>query len=624
MVEGIWILLMVGTVLVVAPLASRLGVAAPLALVVVGIGASFLPFVPHEPIDPEIILTGLLPPLLYASAIGVSLLDVRSEARPILLLSVGLVAFTALGVGATVWWLLPVVGFAAAFALGAVVAPPDAVSATAIGRTIGLPRRVLTMLEGESLLNDATALVLLSTAIAAMSGAATVGSITGGFLLSAVGGAGVGFVVAWVVGQVHQRVTSPSVNTGLSLITPWLAFMPAEAIHASGVLAVVVAGLIIAHKSPMQQNALSRISQTTNWRTVQFLLENLVFLIIGLQLSTIIGAVADTEIGVIEVVLVCLAVFVAVVVLRFVWVFVTRFAVVLGRGAEGRPLSVPEASVLAFAGMRGVVTLAAAFALPPETPQREVLVLVAMVVAVGSLLIEGSLLPWFARLMGVRGPGSSEDALQEAHAVQRVMEAGVKRLDEIDEAHALDPDTVDELRRMAERRINRSWEALGSQTTHKTPAQTFRALRIKMLRAEREEALRIRADRGVDHEVLQRVMISLDMEEAVVLAAGEGVDADADDDVVTPDSIAGECEHLEAARDGDQPEADADHCLDCDREGTATVHLRMCLTCGKVGCCDSSPATHARRHHDETGHPVMRSIEPNEAWLWCYPDELLG
>ncbi|MEH0111265.1 Na+/H+ antiporter [Tersicoccus sp. MR15.9] len=622
MIEGIWILLMIVTVLVVAPLARRLGVAAPLALVVVGIGASFLPFVPHEPIDPEIILTGLLPPLLYASAIGVSLLDVRSEARPILLLSIGLVAFTAFGVGLAVWWLLPI-GFAAAFAIGAVVAPPDAVSASAIGRTIGLPRRVLTMLEGESLLNDATALVLFGTALSAMSGAASFGSVTGGFLLSALGGAGVGVVVAWIIGQVHVRVTNPSVNTGLSLITPWLAFEPAEAIHGSGVLAVVVAGLIIAHRSPEQQNALSRISQSTNWRTVQFLLENLVFLIIGLQLSTILGAVGETQIGAVPIIALCAAVFIAVVALRFIWVFVTRFAVVLGRGAEGRPLSVPESAVLAFAGMRGVVTLAAAFALPPETPRREVLVLIAMVVAVGSVLIEGSLLPAFARWVGVRGPGRSEDALQEAHAVQRVMEAGVQRLDEIDEAHAMDPETVDELRRMAERRINRSWEALGSQTEHKTPAQTYRALRIKMLRAERDEALRIRADRGVDHAVLQRVMDSLDMEEAVVLSAGGEAEED-DEDLVTPSAIAGECEHLDEARDRDQPEANADHCLDCDREGTPTVHLRMCLTCGNVGCCDSSPGTHARRHHEETGHPVMRSIEPSEAWLWCYPDELLG
>lgn len=623
MAEGVWILLMVVTVLVVAPLSGRLGVAAPLALVVVGIGASFLPFVPHEPIDPEIILSGLLPPLLYASAIGVSLLDVRSEARPILLLSVGLVAFTALGVGVTVWWLLPM-GFAAAFALGAVVAPPDAVSATAIGRTIGLPRRVLTVLEGESLLNDATALVLLGTAISAMSGAASFGSVTGGFLLSAVGGAGMGVVVAWVVGQVHRRVGNPSVNTGLSLITPWLAFEPAELIRGSGVVAVVVAGLIIAHRAPVQQNALSRISQTTNWRTVQYLLENLVFLIIGLQLSTILGGVADSDIGVAGIVGLCVVVLLAVIVLRAVWVFATRFAVVIGRGDQGHPLSVPEAAVLSFAGMRGVVTLAAAFALPAETPHREVLVLLAMVVAIGTLLIQGSLLPAFARWMGVRGPGRAEDALQEAHAVQRVMEAGVRRLDEIDEAHTLDPDAVEELRQMAGRRVNRSWEALGSQTSHRTPAQTFRNLRIKMLRAERDEALRIRADRGVDHAILQRVMNSLDLEEAVVLAAGQDVADDEEEDVVTPASIAGECEHLEAARDRDQPEPRSDHCLDCEREGTPTVHLRMCLTCGYVACCDSSPGRHARRHHDQTGHPVMRSIEPGEAWLWCYTDELLG
>ncbi|HEY8295595.1 MAG TPA: cation:proton antiporter, partial [Micrococcaceae bacterium] len=317
-------LAVVVTVLIVTGFATRFRLPAPLLLTVVGVGASFLPFVPDIHLDPELVLVGILPPLLYAAAIRSSLIDFRDNRVAIGFLSVGLVIVTALGVGLVAWWLLPI-PFAAAFALGAVVAPPDAVAATAIGRRIGLPRRLVTLLEGESLLNDATALVCLSTAAAAITGTVTVWGVGGSFLLSAAGGLAVGIVVAFVINWVHRRFTDAVTNTALSLITPFLAFLPAQAIHGSGVLAVVVAGLLIAHSAPRVQTAASRLGERTNWSAIQFLLENGVFLIIGLQMRTILGAVSSSQLPWATTLVAAGGVLLAVIVLRPLWVFPARF-----------------------------------------------------------------------------------------------------------------------------------------------------------------------------------------------------------------------------------------------------------------------------------------------------------
>ena len=291
------LVVLVTTVLVFAGLARRFGLSAPLVLTVVGVIASYLPFVPEVELEPELILVGLLPPLLYAAAIRTSLVDFRRNARPIALLSVGLVVFTTGAIGLLVWWLLPV-PLAAGIALGAVVAPPDAVAATSIARRVGMPRRVVTILEGESLVNDATALVLLRTAVVAIGGSVSAWEVGGAFLLSAVGGAAVGFAVAFVLAKLRRRLTDPVQDTTMSLLTPFVAYLAAEQIEGSGVLAVVVAGLLLGHKAPVIQTAASRISERTNWRTVQFLLENTVFLLIGMQASVIIGEVARSDVGV--------------------------------------------------------------------------------------------------------------------------------------------------------------------------------------------------------------------------------------------------------------------------------------------------------------------------------------
>jgi monovalent cation/hydrogen antiporter len=616
-------LALVATVTAVAGLARRFNLSAPLLLTLVGVVGSFLPFIPEVHLSSEVVLVGLLPPLLYSAAIRSSLVDFKENRRAIGFLSVGLVIFTALGVGVVTWLLLPV-PFAAAFALGAVVAPPDAVAATAIARRIGLPRRVVTLLEGESLVNDATALVCLRTALTALAvGYVSIGAVALDFARAALGGVLIGVVVAWLVGLVRKRVNDSVIDTSLSFMAPFVAYLPAEALHASGVLAVVVAGLLLGHRAPVLQDAASRLSERINWSTIAFLLENAVFLLIGLQVRWIVADVSHSDLGPGQIIAACLAVLAAVVVLRPAWVFPVRYlAIRPGPDRTGRVPSWRSTAIVSWAGMRGVVTLAAVFALPESTPEREVLVLMAMVVTAGTLVLQGFSLPWLARRLGVHGPDPREDALQEATVLQSAVSAGLRHLDEC--ADEIDAQTMDTLRRRVEQRVNIVWERLGSNdSTQETPSETYRRVRLQMLEAERAEVLRIRDAGEADHEVLEQVMNALDLEESMLDRAERRDESVRKEPLLPPEPPGGACDHLREAPTHVRP-LTPQGCPDCAREGTSPVHLRMCLSCGNIGCCDSSVGKHADRHYELTGHPVMRSFEPGEAWRWCYVDDLLG
>ena len=258
------LLTLVVVVCAASALARRLNLSVPLLLVVVGVIGSYLPFIPAVKLDPELVLVGILPPLLYAAAIRTSLVEFRTNLRSIGLLSVGYVIFGTVAIGLIVWWLIPEIPLAAAFALGAVVAPPDAVAATTIARRVGLPRRVVSLLEGESLVNDATALVLLRTAIVAIGGSVTVWQVASDLAFAAVGGVVIGLIAAWLLLQIRKRVRNVAINTSMSLAAPFVAYLPAEGINASGVLAVVVAGLVIGTKTPAMPGGASRLSQRSS------------------------------------------------------------------------------------------------------------------------------------------------------------------------------------------------------------------------------------------------------------------------------------------------------------------------------------------------------------------------
>jgi Na+/H+ antiporter len=602
------------TVLAATTLADRLDVPAPLLLIVVGVAASYLPFVPTIHLTSDIVLLGLLPPLLYAAAIQTSLVDFNANRRSILLLSVGLVVFTTAGIALLVHALLPGLGWWACVAIGAVVAPPDAVAATSIGRRIGLPRRIVTILEGESLFNDATALVALRTAIAAGAGGVQMWRVGADFLVASIGGAAIGFAVFYVVARLRRHITDPILDTAISFVIPYATYIASEEAHSSGVVSVVVAGLLLGHKAPIVQTAQSRIAERINWRTIAYVLENTVFLLIGLQASWIIQDVSHSAVSAGRMAALCGLTLVAVVVLRMVWVFVARYLLVRpGPDRDlGRPPPATYTFLLGWAGMRGVVTLAAAFVIPADTEDREVLLLIAFTVVFGTLFLQGLSLPWLTRRLGVPGPDPLEDALARATVLQQASKAGFKKLTELeyDDPH----DVFDLLKQRIEQRNFAAWERLGTVADQEAPSELYARVRKAMIDAERSRVLEIRGAGMVASEVVSDVLAMLDVEESML-----DVSQQERSELRTATAMrrtGDSCVHLDAMpaiETKENPE-----CVDCLREGTTWVALRQCLTCGNLGCCDSSPRRHATLHFHDTTHPVMESAEPGEDWRWCY------
>ena len=503
-----------------AALARRLGLLAPILLVVLGLALSYLPGIPQVRLDPELVLVGILPPLLYVAALKTSVPAFRLNLRPILLLAVGLVLFTAFVVGTVVHLLLPEVPYAICLALGAVVAPPDAVAATAVARRVGLPRRIVTILEGESLVNDATALVLLRVAIIAATASGRgvgVGDVAREVLVATGGGIVVGLLGVLVFGFLHKRISDPLLDNALSLIVPFAVVFAAEEIHASGVVAVVVTGLGIGHKQPLLLSAASRLQVGAFWRLTQFLLEGLVFLLVGLQLREVLrdlnepfGRLAGITV----------AVLLAVILSRFVWLFpatyLTRLVPRIRRRDPAPPVRVPI--VLGWAGMRGVVTLAAALALPLTLADgrpypRQLFIWLAFAVIVVTLVAQGATLPAVARRLKLPPDDPVQDALSAAAVQQQAGRAARERLDKL--AEGAPPAVVERLRGLVQSRTNLAWERLGG-TERETPSQAYARLRQEMIDAEREVFRAARDSGRIPEEVLVRAYRDLDLEESLL------------------------------------------------------------------------------------------------------------
>jgi monovalent cation/hydrogen antiporter len=496
----------------------RLRVSSPLVLVLAGLAVSFVPGVPDFRINPDLVLLVVLVPLLYSAALDSSYLGFRANIRPIGLLAVGLVIFTTVLVGVVAWWVVPGLSLAAALVLGAVVAPPDAVAAIAVGRRLGLPRRMMTILAGESLVNDATSLTLFRVAvgIAAGSGVSLLGGF-GQFLLAGVGGVLVGLAVGWVAHWIRARLNDPPIESAFGLVVPFAVYLLAEEVHASGLLAVVVAGLYLGHRAPETGYA-TRLQDEAVWKASDTVLESVVFALIGLQLTSVVAEVGAVAPLLVAGVLVTLTATVA----RVVWVFPATYLPMLVpqvRAHSARP-SWRETAVVSWAGMRGVVSLAAAFAILPGVPHRDQLVFLAFFVTVGTLLLHGLTLPWLIRVLGVRGQESSQDALAEAAAQHAAGQAAVARLDDLTaNNHGEVPEhTVRKLRYLAQMRTNSTWERLGRGTAEvgESPGAAHRRLRRAMVSAERDTFVRYRDEGRIDDEVLRRVLRELDLEEAML------------------------------------------------------------------------------------------------------------
>jgi len=350
-----------------------------------------------------------------------------------------------------------------------------------------------------------------------------------------------------------------------------------------------------------------------------------VFLLIGLQVRIIVENAWRAPLNHWQLIGSCLTILLVTVLLRPIWVFPALYLPRrLSRRVRERDPAPPwqHPAVISWAGMRGVVTLAAVFLLPRDIPYRDVLVLAALVVVGGTLLLQGTTLPWLVRRLHLRGPSRAEDALQEAGLMQQVADAGLAALTEHSDANT-PVDVVDSLRQRVGHQVNAAWERLGpDESDLLTPSEHYRRLRLVMLQAERERLLAVRDAGVLDHEVLQSVMRVLDLEESLIDRFDEAEDELPADEPLRS-QLGLECEHLQSAPRTAKPDTPG-RCQECVVAGLNWVHLRMCLTCGHIACCDSSEGQHADRHYADTDHPVMRSVEAGEAWRWCYVNSQLG
>ncbi len=512
------VLLVSGAALLI--LSGPLRIPYPILLVLGGLLLGFGPGVPVVTMPPDVVLFGILPPLLYVSAYRTGLRELRKNLRPISLLAVGLVAVTTVGV-AVVAHIVADLGWAESFVLGAIVSPTDPIAAIAIGRRFGVPRRLTDIVEGESLVNDGTALVLLRTAIvAAVAGVFSPWAAGGRLVLAIVGGIAVGLVVGYVVRLVRRRLDNPPLEVTIAFLTGYFAFLPATVLGVSGVLAVVTAGVYLGWYTPELTSVQTRLQGSGFWEILTFLLNVLLFGLIGLQLRPIMDNLSGY--GGWSLAGDVIAIVLAVILVRILWVFpatyVPRwlFPRVLARDPYP-PWRYP--AFISWNGMRGAVTIAAALLIPLNTdagspfPDRELIVFFAFTVVLATLVVQGMTLPLVIRALRLEESDGRADE-EEARARIRAAEAALERLDELEsEAWVLD-DTAERLRGQYRFRIGRFSARVDPDGDGKIEKRSmkYQRLRRELLEAERQAVVEMRNTGEISDEVMRRVELDLDLE----------------------------------------------------------------------------------------------------------------
>ena len=502
----------VATMLAAAP---KLRIPYPILLVLGGLAIGLVPSMPEFELEPELVFFGVLPPLLYSAAFFTSLRDLRTNVRPIGLLAVGLVAATTVGVAVVAHAVIDDLSWASAFVLGAIVSPTDPLAATSIARRLGVPRKLVTIVEGESLVNDGTGLVLYRVAVAAVvTGTFSAFDTAGLFVLTAGGGIAVGLAVGWIVRQVRVRLDNPPAEITISLMTGYLAFIPAELLGLSAVLAAVTAGVYLGWHTPELTTAQVRLQGFAVWEIVQYLLNALLFVLVGLQLPVVVEALEDVPAA--TLVGYAALVSVTVVAVRFAWVFAVLN---LPKWIARRLSSWRGAVFLSWTGMRGALSLAAALALPLETdaggpfPGRELIIFLTFSVILATLVVQGLTLPAVIRVLGLEEDGSEdrEDAKARIHAA----EAALARLEELVGEEWVREDTAERVRGAYRFRTDRFRERLDASSDGAIEArsQDFQRLRHELLDAERQALAALRRTGTISDEVWRRVARDLDLED---------------------------------------------------------------------------------------------------------------
>ncbi len=493
----------------------------PVVLVLGGLALGFAPGVPTVSLDPDLVLLIVLPPLLYAAAFFSSLRDLRDNVQPIGLLSIGLVIATTAGVAVVAHAFVDDLSWEASFVLGAVVSPTDPVAATSIAGRMGAPRRVVTIVEGESLVNDATALVIYKFAVAAaVTGSFSLMDASFDFVVNVLGGLGVGLVIGWIVTWVRRRLDDPTTEIAVSLMTAYFAYLPAIALDVSGVVAAVTVGIYLGWHAPELVSPATRMQSFAVWEVLVFVLNALLFTLLGLQFESILDALEGFSPA--ELISYGVIVSVAVIAIRIVWVFpltyLPRWLFQHARGMHDHP-PWQHPLMVAWSGMRGAVSLAAALAIPLHTdagtpfPERDLIIFITFCVILATLVLQGLTLPWLIRHLDVGDEHERET--EESKARLQATRVALARLDELENEDWVRDDTAERMRALLGYRKRRFAARFdGDDEGHfEKRSLNYQHLQREILEAQREALAELRRAGKIDDEVMRRVQRDLDLED---------------------------------------------------------------------------------------------------------------
>ncbi len=518
------LVLLLVVVAAIAALATRLKIPAAILLVLTGVVLALVPGLPAVELEPEMVLLLVLPPLIYSAAVAMSWREFRFNLRPIGLLAVGAVVFTSAAVAAVTHALLGL-PWPVGFVLGAIVAPPDAVAPLAIIRRMQLPHRIAVVLEGEGIANDATALILYRFAVAAVSvGTFSVGQATAMFGAIVVGEILWGVGVGWLMLRLRRWVDDPRIEITLSIITPYLAYWPPQHLGGSGVLATVTAGLYISWNGLLLISAATRLQGIFFWDFLIYLIEGLVFLITGLQARTLVASIVNFSIS--ELAISALVVSAVVILARFIWMFPATYLPrwlfkSVRRHDPAPPWQWPF--VLAFTGVRGIVSLAAALAIPFETaagqpfPDRDLILFLTFSVILVTLVGQGLMLPSVIRALGLANAGRRErhaDRVEEQAARREAIKAVIERLNELKAERKLDDEVVQPLRSRHRDRLRHVEHQADGDEDHRKLTELHEEIELLLIEAERQSINNLFRDGKLKDEARRRIERELDLREA--------------------------------------------------------------------------------------------------------------
>jgi monovalent cation/hydrogen antiporter len=513
------LLVALATLLVLAPM---LRTPYPILLVLGGLALGFVPGIPQISLPPDLVLVAILPPLLYSAAFYTSLRDLRENVVQISVLAIGLVIATTASVAVVAHELISGVGWGPAFVLGAIVSPTDPLAATQIARRLGAPRRIVAIVEGESLVNDGSALVLYRVGVVAV--------VTGGYSLweaglrfvgTAAGGVAVGLVIGFLIAALRRRIDNPPVEVTIALLSGYFAYLPAAALGVSGVLSVVTVGVYMGWRTPELTSVQTRLDGAAMWQIFTFVVNALLFALVGLQLNHILDSLSGRPAS--ELILDAALVAGTVILARIVWIFPFTYEpwVWWGRTRDHDPAPPwQRPAVVSWMGLRGAVTLAAALAIPLTTdagdafPNRPLIIYLAFSVIVATLVLQGLTLPAVIRLLGVEDDGL--DAKEESKARIHAADAAIARLDELVDEDWVRPDTAERLRGLMGFRRDRFAARFTPEDDGgiEEQSQAYQRLRRELLNAERAAVLELRRQGRINDDVMHRVTRDLDLEDA--------------------------------------------------------------------------------------------------------------